>query len=209
MEGVSSCSYCYKRGATKKCGKCNSRRICSTSCQKADWAIHKHWCGIAGECGVDVVIKPTTDGKGFGMFATRAFKKDEFLMVERSLVRYPNLDTEKFGKNFDFGIPESAKEEFATLKPSDASTLEKLQYNGLVYEDKQGAFGGLCLRSARINHSCLPNCEIHFRPTPQLVVVVACRNIEKGEELFRSYIGNDVLTMDAESRKEVSRRSYM
>ena len=39
------CNVCHEAPGTKKCSKCKIRRYCSVKCQKADWKMHKRYCG--------------------------------------------------------------------------------------------------------------------------------------------------------------------
>jgi hypothetical protein len=83
---------------------------------------------------------------------------------------------------------------------SDASLSEELRrltayysVNGFSINNEQGKCGfGLFPRAALFNHSCYPNCEVIFLPKTHAMEIRTVREVEKGEELFISYIGTNV-----------------
>jgi hypothetical protein len=208
------CSFCYLNGEElKKCSKCHKRKFCSLKCQKEDWKYHKFFCCNIGEENYDWEIK-TTKEKGLGVFALRDFNKFERLMFERVLFEKKALmDLLVFKQSLtknDFPFFKSEENAFFSLScdvyddEEDSSigktllqTLSIFQRNsfgnGIGDLNTQG-FSFICINTAKINHSCLPNVFIWLSSEVSKTIVTSChRDIKKGEEILISYCSDFLL----------------
>lgn len=88
------CAYCYTTAVhLLKCGKCKKRLFCSKECQRQDWKVgHRVYCGKSGELGFDFEIRQV-HGFGLGVFALQSFQKNDKIMVERPLLKFPSVPT--------------------------------------------------------------------------------------------------------------------
>lgn len=178
------CAYCYKESNEKeqvtfsRCGKCNKRCFCSRDCQILDWKTgHKLYCGLAGEDGIDFEVRPTTDGKGLGVFAIRDFQEDEIIMMERPILMNP------YDFNWD-SVPLSARSKVESLAPLDGTLMVQVLRNSISCGDDSS---GIFLTMSKVNHDCLGN-SCHLYLENRLVkILVATRAISKGEEILFSY----------------------
>ena len=55
------CVYCLKHRTDSRCGTCRMAFYCSSSCQKADWPVHKKTCLTHGRC-LTVFLPKGNDG---------------------------------------------------------------------------------------------------------------------------------------------------
>ena len=182
------CGWCYATQADLgakmlRCGKCKKRAYCSKSCQLNDWKSsgHKHWCGLSGELGFDVAIRPTgTEGKGMGLFALRKFARGEKLMVERCAgTKGDPLLAQQ--------MPEGMQRAAAALMPCDDERLaSKFALNSFEMDDGSE---GLFIHMASANHNCIPNAVHHSIASQNgIKLLIAGRDIEEGEEICHSYV---------------------
>ena len=186
MSHQGCCGWCYATQASVqekmlRCGKCKKRTYCSKSCQLNDWKSggHKQWCGISGELGFDVAIRPT-EGKGVGLFALRKLARGEKLMVERSAgTKGDPLLAER--------MPEGMQRAAAALMPCDEERLSsKFALNSFEMDDGSE---GLFIHMASANHNCIPNAVHHSIASQNgIKLLIAGRDIEEGEEICHSYV---------------------
>lgn len=180
-----SCGWCYAAVNSKlmRCGRCRKRGYCSKECQLRDWkyGAHRHWCGGAGELGYDVAISPI-EGKGFGMFAMRSFRRGEKILVERAVVTKAQCATSVEG------VPEGVQRAAASLMPRGTTHLtSKFNLNGFEMDDGDE---GLFIHMAYANHACMA-AAMHLSMASQggLKLLVAARDVQAGEEICHNYIG--------------------
>ena len=175
------CAFCYKPQETlSKCGKCQKRQFCSRDCQRLDWkAGHKHWCGMAGEVGVDFVVRDAGSGKGLGVFALRSFHRNDKIMAERPVLLFPSAKE----------VPEQAKEAVSALLPLNGSLSQKVARNGMACDDAS-ITNGLFVTMSRVNHDCYGNTDHYYSERLKVKILVANREIERGEEVTFSYVPN-------------------
>jgi hypothetical protein len=188
------CAFCY--APAKKllvCGQCHKRRYCSKDCQSSDWkeASHKHFCGKAGEIGIDYDVRPPEDGRGLGMFARRSFEKNEIIMAERPIIKFNDGVFHKNGWD-QIGwdqIPASVKPAILTLLPTDGTIKQKIQTNGIACTDDTDDVHetGLFVKMSRVNHSCIGNTTHLYLENRRAKILVASRDIQEGEEITFSY----------------------
>jgi hypothetical protein len=173
------CSYCYKQVEVEKrlglCARCHKRSYCSKECQTADWkGGHKHWCEIAGEIGFDFKIKGAGN-KGLGLFAMRKFERGEKVMAERPVTLN---DTEH----------STIRSAVMNLAPANwESLLKKFAINAIGCGD---GFTGqrVCITMSRVNHHCVGNTMHWFVPEHGVIILVASRTIQAGEEITFAYV---------------------
>jgi tetratricopeptide (TPR) repeat protein len=71
------------------------------------------------------------------------------------------------------------------------------------YADNEDLSTGLWVRSAYLNHSCIPNCSRSFIGDMQ--IIRACRDIEAGEELTHQYISPEAIL---KSRQDLMQKTW-
>ena len=72
-----SCGHCQNDSATYSC-VCGAVKYCSSTCQKADWKLHKPRCPKYKITDIP--------GKGRGLMATRRIKVGEVILEEAPLL---------------------------------------------------------------------------------------------------------------------------
>ena len=163
------------------CCSCNRRSYCSSKCMELDADAcgtgqgHSMWCSL-GVCeeGLDWVVEPVP-GKGLGVVARREIKSRSRIMVDRPRhILFPAV---------------------LDLEPSTGTLVEKQQLNSFTLPsvtdmDSKQTDSLLCLRVARINHSCQPNSSQVFDSDMGVMIVVANRDIHVGEEICISYLNS-------------------
>ena len=196
------CAYCYSVGTDSTssiggqpnkllcCGKCKKRKYCSKECQRLDWkeGSHKHFCTVGvGEFNVDWQVKSSTyHSGGLGVFALRTIQKDEIIMVERPIIKYPT-------PILDDNVPATALPAVMKLYPSSETASVTLQdiykYNAMAMtDDDDDHVTGLFIRMSRVNHHCLGNTIHRYLENRGAKILVASRAIQEGEEITFSYV---------------------
>lgn len=111
-------------------------------------------------------------GKGLGVFAMRAFKRGDKIMVERPLITSPTDP-----------IPAAALCSVQQLMPEDGTINQKYMLNAtdlgheLTLFHRQGQVDkrGLFLTMSRVNHSCVGNAAHAFledKPARERVIIL-------------------------------------
>lgn len=184
---TSCCGYCYKQttAALQRCGKCKKRCYCSKDCQVADRKCgHKHWCGVAGELGLDFEIRDTgVPGKGLGMFALRDFERNDKILAER----YAMIKRE-----VEYGVrrpPDDCAHVLSAimaLEPNAESILHKFHHNCIAVD---GDLSAVFIHTSRVNHDCVGNAYHRFVDQHKLQILLAAKPIKAGEEITFAYAG--------------------
>jgi hypothetical protein len=185
---MSFCAFCYAPDRRLlRCGQCQKRQFCSRECQRQDWKTqHKQFCKKAGEIGYDFEIKSCE--KGMGVFALRPFKKNDMIMAERPILKFPSGTQPK-----EAGVPNTAKNAIDALHPQGASFHKKVLTNGIsCTPDAAEDYGetGLFVTMSRVNHHCLGNSDHQYLHHRDARILVASCDINEGEEVTFAYIGN-------------------
>jgi hypothetical protein len=155
-------------------------------CQKLDWKTghHKLFCGKSGEIGHDFEILPSTKG-GVGLFAKRTFHRNDKILVERPVVT--NRTRPETPAN-----PATAKA-YMKLSPTAtgaASFKNKYDVNCVSMGGATSSVTGIFLHFSRANHDCLGNSTHCYEEDNNLLLLIANRTIEAGEEITFSYLIN-------------------
>ena len=182
------CAFCYNPAKELLCcGQCLKRQYCSKECQRQDWktAHHKHFCQKTGEIGMDFEIKICE--KGVGVFALRTFKKNDMIMAERPILKFPSGTLPN-----EASLPSTAKTAVNALHPHDGSFQKKVLINGIWCTDASEGAGeiGLFITMSRVNHHCLGNAVHQYLQHRDAKILVASRDILEGEEVTFSYVNN-------------------
>jgi len=179
-----SCVWCYAPDAQKQCGRCRKRWFCSRACQVKDWkiAMHKKFCGHVTEKGVDWDVMEAP-GKGHGVFTLRDLKRGDIILVEKAALEYIFPPHE-----LPADLPPGARDEIMRLTPEDGTVFQKLQNN--QFEAMSGnETSTVFITVARLNHSCLPNCEVITQGDGTVTLISLNCDLEKGKELTINYLG--------------------
>ena len=186
------CAYCYVTGINyKSCGKCSKRFYCKKEHQILDWKKgHNKWCCKAGEIDIDYKICETCDNdKGMGMFSLKEFKRGDKIMAERPIIKLEEGDHNVNPVEQLNLEPIGCHLAFDKLYPGDGNTQSIVDKNGVAMI-QGGGNSGIFLNFSRVNHSCLGNCEHEFLVEHNIMILIASRDIEIGEELMFRYLDN-------------------
>ena len=189
-----------------KCAGCHAITYCGKECQVADFKRHKWNC-------VPVMVTEIP-GKGRGLVAAKDIKKGELLLKEKIAIQIRS-DGINFEKHRDSvlvqldNLPHEAKEQFHLLKvPDSINGLyegDRLTMQKFMSNSRRTRLEGnldlyyLLLNSALINHSCGPNVQISLHLNPLIpndefkTEARAIRDIYKGDEITKCYLGYDVI----------------
>jgi len=152
-----------------------------------------------------------------GLVAVRDIKKGEVIVKEKPLFVL-SYDANDLPKNLLFlkSLPEKSKRKIMYLSPSKHSRFWyspafKIHSNSLALDREHMTSVGSYIVS-RINHSCSPNVvfssmsQNKYPTLDQLkvetIVVVATKDIKKGEEICRCYIPTIHLYLTAKERQK-------
>jgi hypothetical protein len=184
---MSFCAFCYDPAKELlKCGQCRKRQFCSRECQRQDWkSHHKQFCKKTGGIGYDFEIKSCE--KGLGVFALRPFKKNDMIMVERPLLKFPTGTLPK-----EDAVPGTAKKAVDALHPHGASFHKKVLINGISLYCASVVPGetGVFVTMSRVNHHCLGNSDHQYLQHRDAMILVASGDINEGEEVTFAYVIN-------------------
>ena len=162
------CAYCLQNVSALDvimCRYCMRRSYCSSRCMELDFDPHGEgqghsmWCSL-GVCeeGIDWAVQPV-QGKGLGVVAKKLIPTRSRIMVDRP-------------KHIGFPAVRD-------LEPTGGLLYEKERLNSFMVDTESL----LCLRVARINHACIPNSAQVFDADMGVMIVVANRDIQPGEEI--------------------------
>jgi SET domain-containing protein len=137
-------------------------------------------------------IKPSP-GKGLSIFAAKALKPADVILIEKAVLRLVRTDVKNTIPEVDRLVAEMDprnREEFLTLGESPTEypprNMKIYSANAFEYDKSSGA---IFLKIARCNHSCRPNAEVLDRGDEDGAKLVAIRPIAAGEEVFLCYLG--------------------
>ncbi len=168
-----------------KCGKCKKRAYCNVDCQKKDWTSagqgHKIWCNVqCGEEDIDWKIEEIP-GKGLGIVSVTNYPRGSRILVDRMLTR---AEAEKDPRISD-------------LEPSGGTTSKKFDLNCIGRKQNPS----VCLKIARVNHSCMPNAAYILDEKLKVGILFAEKDIKAGEEITISYISFKNLSLKLSAEK--------
>lgn len=169
----------------------------------------------------------SSPSKGVGLFAvddipayTRILEDYALLSLARGedipelWLKYSALPPEE-RKDFDqlgFSSNQLQKEEFLISKleergydADEATKMVRAQSRFMANafkEDNDKWRATLFLTVARINHSCTPNAQTHYRPASGAKVIYSLRDIKAGEEIEISYFGIHLSYEDRQKRAQ-------
>ncbi|GMI44503.1 hypothetical protein TrCOL_g4367 [Triparma columacea] len=201
----------------KKCtGGCTSTYYCSRDCQKLDFATHKHECKQKGVKALSDALSllRTSDPSQFPIDDFLLLRKTYFKLCKESGTKPPSapplgvLDKLCVGATNEdeilialctttsiLGLSVASSSDLSThpLTSFFTSLLAKFRCNNFgITNSLQSVVGaGVFEHGAILNHSCAPNCVLHYERSPtscqvqQTIVVI--REVEEGEELCHSY----------------------
>ena len=210
---MSKCSYCQTDNTKQlNCAACLQVSYCNKKCQKDHWKLHKPRCQPWKIVSVE--------GKGKGVIATRKIKKGDVVMMEK-----PVLVLDKGGNNYNpedlsfteqfMKQPKKIREEILDLhheRPEESNFLLKLfdifNCNNIGIDVGIGSSSGqaVYLNISRLNHSCSPNVVWSYKRSNMIMKEVrALRDIDVGEELSATYLGNNVFATSSERRIQLQK----
>uniref|UniRef100_A0A7S3D0Q7 Uncharacterized protein n=1 Tax=Palpitomonas bilix TaxID=652834 RepID=A0A7S3D0Q7_9EUKA len=105
-----------------------------------------------------------------------------------------------------------AKHKFKSLRVPDGRTLRRWLSlsdcnNFSIWDDLILPIASACFPfGALLNHSCAPNCVLHYDVERKIQIIRCVRDVEKGEELCHSYI--DVAGTTQQRREKLSRQFF-
>ncbi len=153
------------------------------------------FCGKSGEINVDYEIK-LSPGRGLGVFAKRAFKKNEIIMVERTLhcktLEHLTGGVKEAFLELSRGPDWHWHQRFGDEPPPPSALAPETQWIRRMIINGISAEGGpvVCINISRINHACYgaDNCSHRLNTAKNLMIINANRDIAAGDEITFSYV---------------------
>merc|ERR1719334_1976691 len=207
------CSNCQRQeeGVVFKRCVCKVVSYCSSTCQRSHWKSHKLNCSP--------YLMRDIEGKGKGLVASRNIVAGETLLAEYPIIKHEgwvkNEAFEKFMEKFQC-LTEQEKLSFLSLyDPEEKSKVVNKDMisnsmkecgsialtvfkvwrifwaNSIYIGDTNGEkVKGVYATISRINHSCSPNAVFGLKDyNSDYMVITACKEIRKHEEILVNYIG--------------------
>ncbi|XP_062857190.1 N-lysine methyltransferase SMYD2-B [Trichomycterus rosablanca] len=208
-----TCEHCFARKeGLSKCGKCKKAFYCNVECQKGDWPMHKLEC--SSMCTFGEKWCPTETVRLVARIINKLKVQKERSASEKLLLlkdmegNLDKLDNEKREMNeADIAELHHFYSKYLDFPDHQAlfSLFSQVHCNGFTVEDEELSHVGSAVFPdvALMNHSCCPNVIVTYRGI--LAEVRAVKQINKGEEIFTSYID---LLYPTEDRMERLRDSY-
>lgn len=162
-----------------------------------------------------------TKNKGIGMFAARDIKAGTIILNDKPLLSIPrNNNKENDNQCIIDQFKQLSKEDKQTVCSYHIQIETKENENededilGLYFtnaftiiNDESDIKSGFFPNIARMNHSCLSNCEVlNYDINTKSRSIIALFDIKKGEELSINYIGNSYYTL---SMTQKVRKQYI
>ncbi|KAL1956436.1 hypothetical protein VTO42DRAFT_7323 [Malbranchea cinnamomea] len=135
-------------------------------------------------------------GRGLGCFAKTRIPKGTRILVEAPLLTLPKFatDLESVERALLKDLKSLSKQDqhaFFSLhnahKGRDSPVIGITKTNAIPF-GSSGASGGIFPRAARINHSCMPNCQNVWNQNLGKLTIHAFKDIEEGEEITIAYV---------------------
>jgi SET and MYND domain-containing protein len=201
------CACCFKVAAETRpllrCSRCKLMRYCNAACQAADWPLHKHECAAMPRLA-DVAEAAAADLLLAGRCLWRRHDEPCGAAAQAfdELASAPVVDSDAAlgAKAVSLGlVPPSATathvaELVASFRANNFGVLDSLL----------AVVGAACHPSAALlNHSCAPNCVLHYAGTRLEVRTMSA--VAAGEELCHSYVD---LCSPTPERREKLRAAY-
>ncbi|KAF7349427.1 Histone-lysine N-methyltransferase ASHR1 [Mycena sanguinolenta] len=225
------CSQCFGDGnnaSLKRCTKCQAVYYCDSTCQNADWPLHKHECAAlqriaaSGETSV-----PSEAIRCLGRIMWKRQKQGPTSGWTREvdLLQSHNKDIEPSAYELHTHLAISLVRYLGLSSPSEiasfgmasgadlANFVSRFVTNTFTVTDPSLAPLGASVSPpvALINHSCDPNAVVVFprsRPKMEepLMQVIALRDIAPGEEILTAYVDT---TLPKAQRQASLRETYL
>lgn len=212
------CAFCDTKAVDlhlKYCARCMTVKYCSKNCQKKHWKIHKLVCltPFANPLGsTNPTLSNTKSshqqnklyeiksipGKGNGFVAvcriprgTRIIAESPIFKMSGSAASLQEIEDEVLNCLETVSIDD--RKAFYALhnahEKESGTVVGITQTNGLPLGSGAYPKGGIFLESSRINHSCVGNAQNSWNRNLDQITIHACRDIEQGEEITISYLG--------------------
>ncbi|KAJ6484472.1 hypothetical protein C8R47DRAFT_1280715 [Mycena vitilis] len=220
------CSQCFGDGDTttlKRCTKCQAVYYCDSTCQNADWSLHKNECAAiqriaaAGETSL-----PSDAIRCLGRIMCKRQKQGPSSVWTREIdaLQSHNKDIEPAAYELHTHLAISLVRYLGLSFPSElasfglasgadlANFVSRFVTNTFTITDPSLTPLGACVSPpvALLNHSCDPNAVVVFPHLREpLMHVVALREIAPGEEILTAYIDT---TLPRAQRQTALRATY-
>ncbi|KAJ7310714.1 hypothetical protein DFH08DRAFT_918265 [Mycena albidolilacea] len=225
------CSQCFGEGnhaSLKRCTKCQAVYYCDSTCQNADWPLHKNECVAlqrilaSGETSI-----PSEAIRCLGRIMWKRQKQGPLSAWTREidLLQSHTKDIEPAAYELHAHLAISLVRYLGLSSPSEiasfgmasgadlANFVSRFVTNTFTITDPSLTPLGVSVSPpvALINHSCDPNAVVVFprsRPNTQepLMQVIALRDIVAGEEILTAYIDT---TLPKALRQASLRETYL
>ncbi|OMO98251.1 hypothetical protein CCACVL1_04275 [Corchorus capsularis] len=205
-EAVPVCQGCFKTSNLKKCSACQLVWYCGRSCQLSDWKMHRLECRAISRLDMNwrnvvapdicLMVKlylrrklqsdkiiPTTATDNYKLVESLVAhmssisEQEKFLYARKAeivklILQWPDINDKQTVENFS-----------KLSRNTHTITGSQMEPLGI----------GLYLVISLINHSCSPNTVLVFEGKE--AVIRAVQQIQKGDEVFVSYIDTGAATM--------------
>ncbi|KAJ6476933.1 hypothetical protein C8R45DRAFT_833764 [Mycena sanguinolenta] len=225
------CSQCFGDGnnaSLKRCTKCLAIFYCDSTCQNADWPLHKHECAALqriAESGETSVPSEAIRCLGRIMWKRQKQGPSSAWTREIDLLQSHTKDIEPSAYELHTHLAISLVRYLGLSSPSEiasfgmasgadlANFVSRFVTNTFTITDPSLTPLGASVSPpvALINHSCDPNAVVVFprsRPDTQepLMQVIALRDIASDEEILTSYVDT---TLPKAQRQASLRETYL
>ncbi|KAJ2893372.1 SET domain-containing protein 5 [Zalerion maritima] len=181
---------------------------------------------VAGVGPLSAIKVRPSPGKGMGVFAMESISQDAVIMRDRLAFRiFPDEDDSERYRRFSnlsataredilklsvhghFGLHMSSLKGLVSSEVPPELVFKMMQLNdilitngfGLIMNEMDGP-AGLFLNASRINHSCVSNADVTCHSGSHDLVVLANRDIGRGEEITIRYDYNFLPRDDRQAR---------
>ncbi|KAI8052292.1 hypothetical protein BDF22DRAFT_687497 [Syncephalis plumigaleata] len=204
------CSYCFRGNSSlRRCTGCQLLHYCNTTCQRADWRMHKYECKALKRLDSNSAIKAISTRIMARLLRQRHQDTSMARLVDRLEGHKAQHTTTVMERYAQLSLAVRELIDASELPSSAAELLElwcRLGCNSHAILDAEledvgvGIYIGLSL----LNHSCSPNCTILFDGTTAVTRSLCA--INPGEELTINYL--DVTLPKAKRQKELQDRYF-
>ena len=217
------CNKCGHKKELKKCSQCNYVRYCSRDCQTKAWQSHKKECDyIKSKLDIFSKVLPLNSLLLLRTLEMNETEKQKQEIEDRELCPELEMLESHRDKFLKLKLSNTKNKTYEIVTKTYAPFLQdrcytvteqtvfdvhcKIAVNANAFQGEQGetVSSGLFPEQTLLNHSCRPNCLNCFRGLE--VLLVANRDIKKGEELTINYI--DVIKPVWERRAMLEEKSH-
>ncbi|KAM7535609.1 hypothetical protein Aperf_G00000092973 [Anoplocephala perfoliata] len=199
------CGECLKSESLSRCSRCKYVFYCSRKCQKSHWSMHKSECACIAGSGA---TPGATLRIIFYIITSKIYQTDPIFATYMSHAEemISNYEDKVKMEHFYVMLMVLSNNQINISEEEFFQIFGKVRINAFDLTNPQGNEIGVALyrRSAKFDHSCIPNAIVTF--LGKEIRIIASEDIPDASEVRISYL--DLLRPTSVRREELQNRYF-